>query len=84
GLASVALGAGRVRKGDPVDPAVGIVVRPKIGDAIATGETIGEVHARTHDDADEAAGRVLGALTVADAPVEAPPLVHASLAGGTR
>jgi pyrimidine-nucleoside phosphorylase len=84
GLASVALGAGRVRKGDPIDPAVGIVVRPKIGDAIAAGDTIGEVHARSRDDADEAVRRVLGALTVADGPVEAPPLVHASLAGGIR
>ena len=34
GLASVALGAGRLRKGDPIDPAVGIVVRPKIGDRL--------------------------------------------------
>ena len=32
GLASGALGAGRIRKGDRIDPAVGIVVRCKIGD----------------------------------------------------
>ena len=37
GLASVALGAGRLRKGDPIDPAVGIVVRPKIGDRLRSG-----------------------------------------------
>ncbi len=77
GLASVALGAGRVRKGDPIDPAVGIVVRPKIGDRVEAGQPIGEIHARDRDAADEAARRVLGAMDVADGPVEPPPLVHA-------
>ena len=37
GLASVDLGAGRRRKGDPIDPAVGIVVHPKIGDRLEAG-----------------------------------------------
>jgi pyrimidine-nucleoside phosphorylase len=76
GLASVALGAGRVRKGDPIDPAVGIVVRPKIGDRVASGEPIGEIHARDPDAAAAAAGRVLAAMDLADQPVEPPPLVH--------
>ena len=77
GHASVALGAGRLRKGDPIDPAVGIVVRPKIGDRLEAGEPIGEVHARDGDAAAEAGRRVLAAMDVADGPVEPPPLVHA-------
>ena len=76
GLASVALGAGRLRKGDPIDPAVGIVVRPKIGDRLAAGETIGEIHARDRGDVTEAARRVLGAMEIDDRTVEPPPLVH--------
>jgi pyrimidine-nucleoside phosphorylase len=76
GLASVALGAGRLRKGDPIDPAVGIVVRPKIGDRLEAGTPIGEVHARDRDAAAEAARRVLAAMDVADDPVQPPPLVH--------
>ena len=76
GLASVGLGAGRVRKGDPIDPSVGIVVHPKIGDRLEAGEPIGEVHARDRDAAAEAARRVLAAMDVADGPVEPPPLVH--------
>jgi pyrimidine-nucleoside phosphorylase len=79
GHASVALGAGRVHKGDPIDPAVGIVVRPKIGDRLEAGEPIGEVHARDADAAAEAAKRVLAAIDVTDGPVEPPPLVHAWL-----
>jgi pyrimidine-nucleoside phosphorylase len=76
GLASVELGAGRVRKGDPIDPAVGIVVHPKIGDRLEAGTPIGEVHARGPDDAAEAARRVLAAMDVVDGPVRPPPLVH--------
>jgi pyrimidine-nucleoside phosphorylase len=76
GLASVALGAGRVRKGDPIDPAVGIVVRPKIGDRLASGDPIGEIHARDRDAAAEAGRRVLAAMDLADEPVEPAPLVH--------
>jgi pyrimidine-nucleoside phosphorylase len=76
GLASVGLGAGRIRKGDPVDPAVGIVVHPKIGDRLEAGEPIGEVYARDRDAAAEAARRVLAAMDLADGPVQPPPLVH--------
>jgi pyrimidine-nucleoside phosphorylase len=76
GLASVGLGAGRIRKGDPIDPAVGIVVHPKIGDRLEAGEPIGEVHARDRDAAAEAARRVLAAMNLADGPVQPPPLVH--------
>jgi len=76
GLASVVLGAGRIRKGDPIDPAVGIVVHPKIGDRLEAGELIGEVHARDRDAAAEAARRVLAAMNLDDDPVEPPPLVH--------
>ena len=76
GLASGALGAGRARKGDAIDPAVGIVLRSKIGDGLAPGEPIGEIHARTEEAAADAARRVLEALEVVDRVVEPPPLVH--------
>jgi pyrimidine-nucleoside phosphorylase len=76
GLASVALGAGRLRKGDPIDPAVGIVVRPKIGDRLEAGEPIGEVHARDREAAAGAARRVLAAMELVEGPVRPPQLVH--------
>jgi pyrimidine-nucleoside phosphorylase len=79
GHAGVVLGAGRLRKDDRIDPAVGIVVRPKIGDRLEAGQPIGEVHARDADAAAEAARRVLAAIDVTDGPVEPPPLVHAWL-----
>jgi pyrimidine-nucleoside phosphorylase len=76
GLASGTLGAGRLHKGDPIDPAVGIVVRAKIGDRIEAGESIGEVHARDVDALENAAARVNAALTIGEGDVAPPPLVR--------
>jgi pyrimidine-nucleoside phosphorylase len=76
GRASTELGAGRRKKGDPIDPAVGIVFRPKIGDRLETGEEIGTIHARDEAAARECIPRVLSALIVSHAPVEPPTLVH--------
>jgi pyrimidine-nucleoside phosphorylase len=81
GNASGALGAGRRRKGDPIDPAVGIVFTPKVGDRLDRGEGIGEVHARTDDDASMAAERVLAALTFVDGAVDPPALVIDAFGG---
>jgi pyrimidine-nucleoside phosphorylase len=76
GRASGDLGAGRKHKGDPIDPAVGIVFRPKVGDPLERGREIGAVHARDEDAAERCARRVLAAMTVSDVRVEPPPLVH--------
>jgi pyrimidine-nucleoside phosphorylase len=76
GRASADLGAGRRRKGDAIDPAVGIVFRPKVGDTIARGQELGTVHARDADDASACLARIAAALTVGDEPVDPPPLVY--------
>ena len=73
------LGAGRRRKGEPIDPAVGIVLEPKVGDHIETGDRLGSVHARTEAAADEAAAAVVRSLVVVPGQVAPPPLVHAWL-----
>jgi pyrimidine-nucleoside phosphorylase len=76
GRASTDLGAGRQRKGEAIDPSVGIVFRPKIGDRVERGAPIGEVHAREQDAAIACSLRVLAALDVRDDEVEPPPLVY--------
>jgi thymidine phosphorylase len=76
GRASVDLGAGRLRKGDPVDPAAGIVFEPKIGDQVETGRKLGEIHGRDEDAARAAASRVIAAVTLSHRPVDPPPLVY--------
>jgi pyrimidine-nucleoside phosphorylase len=79
GAAAATLGAGRHRKGAPIDPAVGMVLHAKVGDRLEAGEEIGTVHARTDAAANEAGDAVLGAIVLVDAPTSSPPLVALAL-----
>jgi pyrimidine-nucleoside phosphorylase len=76
GRASGELGAGRKRKGDAIDPAVGIVFLPKVGDRLEAGEELGQVHARSDADAEACIRSVLAAIALSEEPVEPPPLVY--------
>jgi thymidine phosphorylase len=82
GEAARALGAGRARPGDRIDPAVGIVLTPKVGERLEDGQPIGEVHARDEDAAAAAATAVTRALVIGDHTAAPPPLVHRWLGGG--
>jgi pyrimidine-nucleoside phosphorylase len=75
GRASGDLGAGRKKKGDAIDPSVGIVFLPKIGDRLVAGQELGRVHARSDGDAEAGIRAVHAAMTIGDDPVEPPPLV---------
>jgi pyrimidine-nucleoside phosphorylase len=76
GLASVALGAGRAKKEDPVDHAVGVVVHHKVGDRITPGDLLATVHANDPDRLAEAAARVRAAHQTRPEPVEPLPLFY--------
>jgi thymidine phosphorylase len=76
GRAAAALGAGRERLEDEIDPAVGIELLAQVGAQLRDGEPVARILARRDGDAERAAARVLAALTVADAPVQPPPLIH--------
>lgn len=49
GRAASALGAGRERKEDAIDPAVGVVIQKKIGDTVAVGDTLAVIHGNDPD-----------------------------------
>jgi pyrimidine-nucleoside phosphorylase len=70
GLAALRLGAGRQTKDQHIDHAVGIRCLKKRGDAVAKGEPIAEIHARTEDAAEQAGAEVLAAYGLGE---EAPP-----------
>lgn len=76
GEAAVALGAGRARKGDPVDHAVGFVIHHKVGDKIEKGQALFTVHANDEKLLIEARDAVLAAHNWTDAPVPALPLFY--------
>ena len=54
GLAAVAMGAGRTRADQTVDPAVGILLEKKPGDAVAQGEPLARLRVRQKCDAERA------------------------------
>lgn len=76
GETSVGLGAGRAQKGDKIDPAVGILVRAKIGDKLKKGQAIFEVHANDPDKLKAARVRLKNALKLQKSPVERPPYFY--------
>ncbi|PYR08205.1 MAG: thymidine phosphorylase [Acidobacteria bacterium] len=70
GRASVALGAGRDRVEDPVDPAVGILLAAKPGDAVRAGDPVLEMHYRDRGRLDRALQLAGSAITIDE---QAPP-----------
>ncbi len=73
GLAAVALGAGRTRADQAVDPTVGILVHARPGTAVSPGSVLAEVQARDADHAREATLRVRRAFSLGpDAPAPRP------------
>ena len=76
GEASVALGAGRAQKGDPVDHAVGFVIHHKVGDRVEKGEPLFTVHASDQKRLDAAIATVLAAHVIVDHPVPPLPLFY--------
>ena len=75
GLAAVALGVGRAREDDRIDPAVGITDVVTLAAELVEGEPLAIVHARTDPDADRAAAAVRAAVTLSDTPGAVPELV---------
>jgi thymidine phosphorylase len=69
---ATALGAGRERKEDSVDHAVGVVCRAKRGNRVGQGEPLAEIHAREEAAADAAEAALLAAYEIGEAPEQRP------------
>jgi thymidine phosphorylase len=81
GLAVVALGGGRRRGGDRIDPRVGLADVVALGRELRAGETLATVHAANEGDADAALRAVQAAITLGDGPAPVPPWQHATVEG---
>jgi pyrimidine-nucleoside phosphorylase len=75
GVASVHLGAGRQKKGDPIDHAVGLLLLAKVGDRLEAGAPLVEVHARSAEQAASIREELLGAYSWGEAAPATRPLV---------
>ena len=75
GLTAFHLGAGRKSREDAVDHAVGLSELKQVGDTVTEGEPLAIVHARSHEDLEEARRRLLPAFRLSPEPREAPPRI---------
>lgn len=75
GLTVSALGGGRIRIEDRIDPAVAYRVEAQIGDEVAEGEALGLLYCREGTDESAAVARIQAAYKLGPEPVEHPTLI---------
>jgi thymidine phosphorylase len=81
GLVVVALGGGRQRPGEAIDPRVGLSQLLPLGTRVHAGDALGRVHAADEAAAALAVAAVQAAFSVDDAPWQAAPVVRATVTG---
>jgi len=79
--ATLELGAGRARKTDAIDPAVGVVVHKKVGDWVEAGDVLFTVHANDAEKLARAKAHLHDALALADSAQAPLPTFYDTLTG---
>ena len=75
GLVSLRLGGGRATKESVIDPAVGVVLVKKPGDAVRAGEMLAVIHAADEASAGRAADELRKCYVITDEPPKAAPFI---------
>lgn len=70
GVTSVHLGAGRVKKEDDIDHAVGIWLEKKIGDKVSKGDVLAYIHANDETKGNEAVQELKQAYKITPEPIK--------------
>jgi pyrimidine-nucleoside phosphorylase len=83
GLIAGELGGGRQRKGDQIDPAVGIVLERKVGERVERGDILATLHTRTARDVEQVRARLMDTWSFTTSVAPAPPLVYEIVAETT-
>ncbi|MGG3893853.1 pyrimidine-nucleoside phosphorylase [Geobacillus stearothermophilus] len=78
GTAAMWLGAGRAKKEDVIDLAVGIVLHKKIGDRVQKGEALATIHSNRPDVLD-VKEKIEAAIRLSPQPVARPPLIYETI-----
>lgn len=84
GLAATRLGAGRAKKGDSIDPGVGVVIERPVGSPVRAGEPLATVHARNASAGEAAVATVAAAWTITAAEPAPPPLIRGVVTEGAQ
>ncbi|MEC9172307.1 MAG: pyrimidine-nucleoside phosphorylase, partial [SAR324 cluster bacterium] len=75
GKGCVLLGAGRRTMEDVIDPAVGVIVRKKLGNPVTAGDTILEIHYNDTNKRKEALPLFQSAIKINPDPIAPPSLI---------
>ena len=76
GVASVILGAGRMKKDEKIDYSAGIVINKKTGDKVSKGDTLCTLYTNDENAIEQAKKRYLSSLTFGQNKKEAEPLIY--------
>ncbi len=76
GTCALLLGAGRIKKTDDIDPAVGIWMEKRIGDSVEADEPLAVFHFNDSNRFEESKARFLCAVTIGGKKEKAPPLIY--------
>ncbi|MDD4679956.1 MAG: pyrimidine-nucleoside phosphorylase [Clostridia bacterium] len=75
GMSAMLTGAGRSRKEDKIDPAAGLVMKKRVGDAVNKGDVLAEIHLNNKSMFKEAAKVFRSAITITEDKPEVGPLI---------
>jgi len=82
GIASLVLGGGREKKEDVIDPAVGLVLHKKVGNAVREGEPLCTIHYNSDAHLADARNLLWQAYSIAPKPPSVKrPLIHRVIVG---
>ncbi len=76
GSAARLLGAGRLTKNDTIDPAVGLWMRKRLGDRVAPGDILADMHINAPRNQADVTQRIKQAVMIAARPPTRPALIH--------
>jgi len=76
GYAAQSLGAGRIKKSDVIDPAVGLIMKKRVGDRIEKGEAWCTLHVNPASDEEGAKALLRRAVTISSEKPELRPLIY--------
>ena len=76
GLAVVALGGGRQRENDEIDPAVGLSNVAQLGEKVKRGQPVVTIHAARETSADQVEAVVRNAIKISGAKPKVPDLIR--------
>jgi pyrimidine-nucleoside phosphorylase len=75
GLVSLHLGGGRATKESVIDPSVGLVLKKKVGDHVAKGESLATIHAASLESAKQAADMLRDCYEIKAEKLESMPFI---------